>query len=193
MKKLNGEKTITKKVTRRIVVALAATMFSLSLVGCGSSGTTTTAAPQTTEAAADSKKDVDPLSFVKSGEIYFDNQLGSKVTISVDGQKVEGNTTAFKKGMSYTVEGLDPEGSTSFVIVSINKGEGVSISDRTSVVFSSGLDNSRFSESLTKALNIDMEKVCVCLFKPGETWNKKLSEEMNTRIQQYVPAGMLEK
>ena len=190
MRKLNEEKTMTKrKITRRIVVAVAAAVFSLSLVGCGTTENATSEVTKSTEAVAESSKDVDPLSFVKTGEIYFDNQLGSSVTVSVDGQKLDGKTTAFKKGMKVSVDGLDPEGSTSYVIVFVNKS---TESDRSSVAFSSGIDNSRLSESLSAKINADVEKVCVCLFKPGETWNKDLSEAMNAQIRKFVPAGMIE-
>jgi FlaG/FlaF family flagellin (archaellin) len=176
-----------KKMAKRIIVTMVAAIFALSLAGCGSSETKTTAAPQTTEAQTEKSEAADPLSFVKSGEIYFDNQLGSSVTISVDGQKLAGNTTAAKKGLSVTVDGLDPDGEISYVLVYTKKGD---TADRSAAIVASGLDNSRVSSSLTKTLNFEMDKACVCLFKTGEKWNQNLSEGMNTLIKKYLPEGM---
>ncbi|MBR3538333.1 MAG: hypothetical protein IKN79_04600 [Eubacterium sp.] len=190
MRKLNGEKTMTKKkVTRRIVVAVMAAMFSLSLVGCGNSGTATTAEPKKEEATTSSAPLGDPISFVKEGEIYFDNKLGGSVTISVDGKKVDGNTAAFKKGVSITIDGLEPDGKTSYAVVYMNKGDNTY---KSGAFVGKGADNSMVSELLTKKLNLDVVKVCVCLFKPGDTWNKDLSEGMNKLIEGYMPADTLD-
>jgi curli biogenesis system outer membrane secretion channel CsgG len=178
-----------KKVTRRILVAVVAAMFSLSLVGCGSSGTATTAEPKKEEATTSSTPLADPISFVKEGEIYFDNKLGDSVTISVDGQKVDGKTAAFKKGVSISLDGLDPDGKTNYVVVYMNKGDNL---ERCGAFVGKGANNSMVSELLTKKLNLDVVKVCVCLFKHGDTWNKDLSEGMNKLIEGYMPADTLD-
>ncbi len=174
-----------KKLAKGIVVTFTVAMLALSFAGCGNSETKNTGGTQTQEATTGSSALADPLSFVKSGEIYFDNQLG--VTISVDGKKLDGNTTTYQKGASIAIDGLDPEGSTSYVVAYMKKGND---QDRSGVSVSSGMDNSKVSESLTKLLNMDAEKVCVCLYKPGEKWNQSLSEEMNKLIEGYLPAGM---
>ena len=172
-----------KKMAKRIMVTATAAMFSFFIPGCGKSETITTASPQTeAEASTESSKVDDALSFIKSGEIYFDNKLGA--TISIDGKKLDGNTAAFKNGLSVSVEDVDPNVEVDLFIVYTNN-EGKSM-----VIFASGVDHSRISEALSKKLKSDMEKVYVCLCKTGEKWNMDLSESMNKLIKQYLPDDM---
>lgn len=185
VEQVEGERImIKKKMAKRIMVTMAAAVFAVSLAGCGKSETTTTAAPQTEAAATTESAEVDdPLSFVKSGEIFFDNQL--EATISVDGKKLEGNSAALKKGMSVSLEGLDPNVEIDLVMVYKSSDN---TSGKSMVVFASGVDHEKLDEYLSKRLSSDMGKACLCFYKTGGKWNTNLSEKMNKLIEEYLPA-----
>ncbi len=176
------KKQMKKKMVRGAVLFMVTAALSLSLAGCGDSGTSTTAAPQSTEEKTEQAVK-DPLGFVNSGEIYFDIQLGNSATVSVDGQKVTGNTAAYKKGAEISIDGLDAEGSSDYIAVySTKDGNEASYS----FFVGKGADNAKLSEILSKKLAITADKVFLSVYESGKTWNKSLSDDLNSYIEKNV-------
>jgi len=173
-----------KKLIRGLVSTMVITALAFSLAGCGDSessattAATSNAASQSTEAQTGLPV-TDPISFVKSGEIYFDLQLGDGVSVSLDGQKLSGNTASFKSGATVTIDGLDENGSSSYFVIYSTK-------DNTGAHFEffsgKGAKNTKLSEILTKKLNFNADKVFVSLFESGKTWDKNLSDDLNNYI-----------
>jgi len=175
-----------KKTISGFALVMGMAALSLSLVGCGDSGSTATTAASTTAASQNTEADNgladdDPIPFVKSGEVYFDLQLGDGVSVSLDGQKVTGKTATLKSGAAVKFEGLDPEGSVDYVMVFATK-------DQNEMHFAKyigkGAPNSRIAESMTTQLGYSADKVFVSVFEEGKSWDQNLSAALNKFLTQ---------
>ncbi|MBQ6680503.1 MAG: hypothetical protein IJM76_10900 [Lachnospiraceae bacterium] len=177
-----------------IICLILAAVLVMSMTACSSgSKTPESTAEKTTEASAEteskSAEEADVLSFLKAGEMYVELKLESSVknaAVSVDGTKLSGSKTAYKKGAAFELSGDFAEDSSVNVIVVVDKG--TSDSDRTSAEFKNGIDADRVSEYVTKVLARDnTQKIFISIFEKGGSWDKSLSEKMNEFIAGMFP------
>ena len=179
--------------SRTIICFILAAVLVMSMTACSSgSKTPESTAEKTAEASAEteskSAEEADVLSFLKDGEMYVELKLENSVknaAVSVDGTKLSGSKTAYKKGAAFELSGDFAEDSSVNVIVVVDKGVD---SDRTSAEFKNGIDADRVSEYVTKVLARDnTQKIFISIFEKGGSWDKSLSEKMNEFIAGMFP------
>jgi hypothetical protein len=170
-----------KKMTRGFALMMVTAALSFSLAGCGDSKDSGATEAGTTAATESEIPADDPISFVKSGEVYFDIRMGDGVAVSLDGQKMTGTSAALKSGAKVTIDGLDPDGSCDYIVVFATKSQNEVHFQK---YIGKGAPNSRLADNLTKQLAFSADKVFISVYEPGGSWDKNLSEALNHFIGQ---------